>query len=269
MSGNLIYAQVQLGDLDSAGTPDEIKFSTVENALFPTWRGATALENMRKKIEANLNGPDSQELEGLKKRLEAAQKTLEPKQKVFDSLKKDVDEKNEKLQQYYEEVRFTRVELDACHGGSGPCVDETEDHKQALARMTDQLRKVNFAKEDLEDARVDMLPEQTNVERINQEIDDFFLEWHDFNIPVDGVIGRNDDGFFLLQYIPRIIDILIKIIAPLFMGMMIYAGIRFLYAGDDEEELSKAKDFFLYAFIGIIFVLFSYSILKAVYFLLA
>lgn len=86
---------------------------------------------------------------------------------------------------------------------------------------------------------------------------------------VQGIIGANHDGGFAMNYIPRIIDILLKFIAPIVVIMLIWSGVRFIIAGSNDEELSKAKDFFTYALIGVAFIVLSYSILKLVYFLIA
>ena len=86
---------------------------------------------------------------------------------------------------------------------------------------------------------------------------------------VQGVIGANHDGGFLMTYIPRIIDIVLKFVAPIIIIMLIWSGILFVTAGSNEEDLNKAKDFFTYALIGVGFIILSYSILKLVYFLIA
>ena len=86
---------------------------------------------------------------------------------------------------------------------------------------------------------------------------------------ISGIIGENDDGKRLFQYIPRITDIILKFIAPVIVALVIFAGIRFIYAGSDEEEITKSKNFFVYAVIGLMFIVLSYSIMKAVYFLLS
>ncbi len=86
---------------------------------------------------------------------------------------------------------------------------------------------------------------------------------------VQGVIGANHDGGFLLNYIPHIIDIILKFVAPIVVIMAIWSGILFISAGSDDEDLNKAKDFFSYTIIGMGFIILSYSILKLVYFLIA
>lgn len=86
---------------------------------------------------------------------------------------------------------------------------------------------------------------------------------------ISGVIGENADGKRAFQYIPRITDLLLKFLAPIMVGLVIFAGLRFIYAGSDEEEITKSKNFFIYASIGLLFIVLSYSIMRAVYFLLS
>ncbi len=98
---------------------------------------------------------------------------------------------------------------------------------------------------------------------------------------VQGIIGSNEKGEdrlaqlrsgntrLLLYIIPRIIDILLKFIAPIIVVMFIYAGIQFVYAGDNDEQIESSKKFFHFALMGTIFIVLSYSIMKSVYFILA
>jgi len=92
---------------------------------------------------------------------------------------------------------------------------------------------------------------------------------------VTGVIGSNNgalnqgDGRLLLYFIPKIVELLIWIVAPLVTLMFLYAGFTFVYAGDREEEVTKARDFFKFAVIGLTFIVLSYSIMKAVFFIIA
>jgi len=94
---------------------------------------------------------------------------------------------------------------------------------------------------------------------------------------VVGIIGTNRDEKtdgsgsekLLMLYIPHLINILLKFVAPLIMVAMIYAGVRFIYAGSNEEELTQAKDVFTYTIMGALFVILSYSIMKALYFILS
>ncbi len=86
---------------------------------------------------------------------------------------------------------------------------------------------------------------------------------------VDGVIGENEDGNLILQYIPSIINIMIKIIAPIVLVMFVISGMRFISANGKDEELTKAKSLFADGFLGLIWIAISYSIVKAIYFFFA
>ncbi len=92
---------------------------------------------------------------------------------------------------------------------------------------------------------------------------------------VNGVIGSNGgslqtgSGKLALYYVPRVINFLITITSVGVFIMFVMSGLRFIYAGGDEEELKKAKTFFQYGIIGLIFVVISYSLMKAVYYIIA
>jgi hypothetical protein len=92
---------------------------------------------------------------------------------------------------------------------------------------------------------------------------------------VTGVIGSNNgalnqgDSRLLIYFIPKIVELLIWLIAPIITVMFLYSGFIFVYAGDREEEVKKGKDFFKFAVIGLTFIVLSYSLMKAVFFLLA
>lgn len=91
---------------------------------------------------------------------------------------------------------------------------------------------------------------------------------------VTGVIGSNigalnqGDSRLLLYFIPKIIELMIWLVAPIITVMFLYSGFTFVYAGDREEEIKKARDFFQFAVIGLVFIVLSYSIMKAVFFIL-
>ena len=112
-----------------------------------------------------------------------------------------------------------------------------------------------------------------------------FPGWKDGDSKVRGVIGINatpEEGLkgdhpdtlksgetkMLLYFLPTVIDLIFKIVAPIVVVMFIFSGLRFIYASGDEEELKRAKDFLLYGLIGIAFIALSYSLMKIVYFLL-
>jgi len=91
---------------------------------------------------------------------------------------------------------------------------------------------------------------------------------------VTGVIGSNNgalnqgEGRLLIYFIPKIVELLIWLVAPIITIMFLYSGIIFVYAGDREEEVKKARDFFKFAVIGLTFIVLSYSIMKAVFFII-
>ncbi len=91
------------------------------------------------------------------------------------------------------------------------------------------------------------------------------------NMKESGLIGETGEtdesgnGQDFLYYIPIFTNILIWAVAPIVAGMFIYAGIQFVYAGGDEEQLNSSKQFFQYGIMGIIFIFSSYSLMAAVY----
>ena len=91
---------------------------------------------------------------------------------------------------------------------------------------------------------------------------------HESKEEVQGVYGKNNDGKIAMAIIPNIIDIILKFISPIVVIMFIFAGVKFIYAGSDEEDLNSAKDFFLYGGIRLAFIIMSYTLMKVIYFLL-
>lgn len=117
----------------------------------------------------------------------------------------------------------------------------------------------------------------SNASEVIHAVNDFepesvFPTW-DQNTP-SGVIGKNQGALktgesrLILYFVPRLIDILLKFVSPIIAVMFIYSGIRFVYAGDSDDQLTESKKFFHYALMGFVFIVLSYSIMKAVYFLL-
>ena len=90
---------------------------------------------------------------------------------------------------------------------------------------------------------------------------------------VIGVIGSNGgslqtgSGKLILYYMPLIINTLITVSAAVVFVMLIMAGLYFVWG--EEEEVKKAKKFFVYGIIGILFIVGSYSLMKAVYYMIA
>lgn len=98
-----------------------------------------------------------------------------------------------------------------------------------------------------------------------------FPTWDEAPVSVEGVLGRNtgtaDEQRAIIHFIPTITNLLLKFVAPIIVIMFLYAGIRFIYAGDDDEQLQASKKFFGYAIMGLIFVIISYSLMKGIYFI--
>lgn len=103
---------------------------------------------------------------------------------------------------------------------------------------------------------------------------ELFPTWNDGGkAEMEGVIGTNKDGpgeteKLALGFLPRIIDILMKFVAPIVVLVFIWTGIRFIYSGSDEDALSKSKSMFQYAAIGLAFIVLSYTMMKIIYFFL-
>ena len=89
------------------------------------------------------------------------------------------------------------------------------------------------------------------------------------NEVINGVVGETDDKARIFQYIPRIIDLILKFTAPIVVVLVVIAGVKLIIGGEDEEARESAKNFFIYALIGLAFMILSYSIMKVVYNLLA
>ncbi len=91
------------------------------------------------------------------------------------------------------------------------------------------------------------------------------------NMNKSGMIGEKGDTEVagesqdFLYYIPMFTNIITWAVAPIVAGMFIFAGIQFVYAGGDEEQLNSSKQFFQYGIMGIIFIFASYSLMAAVY----
>jgi len=99
--------------------------------------------------------------------------------------------------------------------------------------------------------------------------DKFFPGWESGE-SVKGVIGTNEqtdtaEGGLILDFLPRIINLVLIVVAPIVFVVLIFAGLQFIYGGEKEEEREKSQKFFIYAVIGVLFIVISYSFMKAVY----
>jgi len=130
------------------------------------------------------------------------------------------------------------------------------------------LINVSFAA----DGAVDNNPDQPKF-----STQDLFPSWDEPSNQVQGIAGRNETNLkdpsqnqnkLFLQIVPRLIDLMIKFVAPAVFIMMVISGLRFIYSMDNEEERTKAKKFFVFSVLGLMFILVSYSLMQAVYFIL-
>lgn len=147
------------------------------------------------------------------------------------------------------------------------------------AIYNNKIKQVNISKDGLNLGNIKMYKNCENTGG-SFDADCLFPAWATKNNKKDskreeiqGVYGKNKDGEnggdkIALSLIPNIINIILKFISPIVVAMFIFAGIRFIYAGSDEEDLNKAKDFFLYAGIGLAFIIMSYTLMKVLYFFL-
>ena len=88
------------------------------------------------------------------------------------------------------------------------------------------------------------------------------------NIKPHGIIGNKDtdnQNKLVGYYIPLIIKIFIKYVAPIIVVFCIVAGIKLIISNTKEEEITKGKMYLMYAAIGVAIIAFSYSIMKATY----
>ena len=68
----------------------------------------------------------------------------------------------------------------------------------------------------------------------------------------------------IICIVQDLILFLLSIIGSITLLMIIFSGIFYIFAGGNPETQTKAKKFFNYAIIGLIFVLISYAIIKTI-----
>lgn len=100
-------------------------------------------------------------------------------------------------------------------------------------------------------------------------INDLFPNQGSGGVDIQGIQGKNDDQKGLLHYIPRLIDIFIKFVAPIILVTLVIAGIKMIISGDQQEEVEKGKKIILYSLIGVVLILTSYSLIRALYYFFA
>lgn len=180
-----------------------------------------------------------------------------------------------------------QTEFETCKtnaSGNPTEITNCENKKQACeATVTSSAENVSVSGETSSEGSTDVDVAAENTFNSKFDPDKIFPSWDRTENKVQGVIGRNrrdgaengvitpDEGDtkILLYFIPKLTSILFRVVAPIIVIMFIYSGVRFIYAGDDEEELKKSKSFFQYALMGIVFIIFAYSAMKSIYYILA
>lgn len=66
------------------------------------------------------------------------------------------------------------------------------------------------------------------------------------------------------HFIPRFIDILIKISYTIAVMVVLYAGILYVVAGDEDGKITNAKNILIYGVIGFIIITVSYAVIQGV-----
>jgi len=77
---------------------------------------------------------------------------------------------------------------------------------------------------------------------------------------VEAYEGQSVDNNFIQTKVGQIISILLSFVGVLFFILMIYAGILWMTAQGNEQQVSKAKNLLINATIGLIITLAAYAI---------
>lgn len=79
-----------------------------------------------------------------------------------------------------------------------------------------------------------------------------------------GDVRNLPQGDISTHFLPRFIDILMKISYTIAVAIIIYSGIIYITKGDKEGEVEKAKDIFIYGVVGFLIITVSYAIVQGV-----
>ena len=111
-----------------------------------------------------------------------------------------------------------------------------------------------------------------------------FPAWNEEAYEVKALHGRNSesttgderdeeyikgDAKLLVYFIPRVLDILLYLFAPMALIMLLYAGARLVWANGVDEDIQAAKSILYYTAVGSIITLISYTLLKLVYYIIS
>jgi hypothetical protein len=104
------------------------------------------------------------------------------------------------------------------------------------------------------------LPDENTIAE-NEAVAQQKLEIEYVTIPGGEAAPRTVEGTSLPEYVKYIFNFAILIIGLIALGMLIYAGVRYLTSAGDPEKLKGARSQILAAFLGLIILLSSYLIL--------
>lgn len=250
---------------------EDIRFKNLEQTLFPSWRGSGQVNLKMEQMIQRMSPSEKERLTFLQEQLMQVQKEY---QEALDELARRQDEVRTVNARVQEAARakdlFKERESNCNAAGSSADADTCKNleaqAKDALVQEQLSTSDAQLSKSRLESAEAIYKKAEANLKDAQNKYDDFLTQWHNLNMLPQGVIGRNCDGNFLLDYMPVFTKILLYLIAPLVFIMFLYAGVRFIYSGDDDQDLAGAKKWFAYAVIGILLIILSYSIMKATYF---
>ncbi len=251
---NFVLAQGAGSSVPS--TSENITYESVEKDLFPTWRGSGD-QNLAK-ILSKITPEEKTQLNQLDDSLQNFTDTRDAKAKELDSLKQSLNDREG-------QIFPLQVTVNNCDASSSS--SSTPDCLLAQSQLASFLSQVQDEQKKISDAETALAQMNQDISQAQKTRSDFLNRiWNSYNMPVQGVIGMNGDRNYMLRYLPRVIDILVKIVAPIMVILLVYTGVRFIYAGDQTEEVEKAKMHLISVFSGFLFVVLSYSIMKAVYF---
>lgn len=268
---NIGYAPT-LYDDPVTGKEPLVRFSNVEQDLFPSWRGSGQVQLKMEQMLHRMSPAERQKLTELEEQLKQRQKEYFQAKEELEIRQQEVKTKNADMQ----EARNAIIRLEDLYSA---CESESSDDMNCSnldTRAEDAVRKLKASEDDTWRSEA----KQTQAEEAyrkadallndaQEKYDSFLTHWHELNVLPYGVIGKNCDGHFLLDYMPVFTKIILYLVSPIVFLMFVFAGVKFLYGGDDEEALSGAKKWFSYAVIGFLLILLSYSIMKATYYVFA
>jgi len=99
-------------------------------------------------------------------------------------------------------------------------------------------------------------PITTNAQLINDPLDGLEQSVKE----VDAYNTQTIDDNFIQSKVGQVISIILSFVGVLFFILMIYAGILWMTAQGNEQQVAKAKDLLINATIGLIITLAAYAI---------